>query len=101
MECLAIDDVLAGTLPTFVKMDIEGGEAAALAGAIRSIREGRPLLAVAAYHMQADLWALPLQVHRAAPGYQFFLRPHAGEGFETIMYAVPHERPVAESALKN
>ena len=54
VDCVAIDEVLT-ELPTFVKMDIEGAEAAALAGSGRMIREGRPLLAVAAYHKQADL----------------------------------------------
>ena len=92
VDCVAIDDVLTETPPTFVKMDIEGAEAAALRGSRRAIREGRPLLAVAAYHKQADLWELPLLVHDTMPDYRMFLRPHAGEGFETVLYAMPPER---------
>ena len=94
VECVAIDDVVTGPAPTFVKMDIEGAEAAALAGARRAIVEGRPLLALAAYHKQADLWEIPLLVHEMAADYQMFLRPHAGEGFETVLYAIPTERVV-------
>jgi hypothetical protein len=90
--CVAIDDVVTGPLPTFVKMDIEGAESAALAGSARVIREGRPLLAVAAYHMQADLWELPRLIHEMMPDGRMFLRPHAGEGFETVLYAMPPER---------
>lgn len=92
VECVAIDDVLTESPPTFVKMDIEGAESAALVGAARAIRDGQPLLAVAAYHKQADLWELPRQVHDMAADYRLFLRPHAGEGFETILYAMPPER---------
>lgn len=92
VDCVAIDDVLTEPPPTFVKMDIEGAEAAALTGSRRVIREGRPLLAVAAYHKQADLWELPQLVHDMMPEYRMFLRPHQGEGFETVLYAMPPER---------
>jgi FkbM family methyltransferase len=92
VECVTIDDVVTGPAPTFVKMDIEGAEAAALTGARRVIVDGRPLLTIAAYHKQADLWELPLLIHEMVPDYQMFLRPHAGEGFETILYAMPPER---------
>jgi FkbM family methyltransferase len=92
VSCVTIDDVLTEPAPTFVKMDIEGTEAAALMGSRRAIREGRPLLAVAAYHKQADLWELPLLVHDMVPDYRMFLRPHAGEGFDTVLYAMPPER---------
>lgn len=92
VDCVAIDDVVTDPPPTFVKMDIEGAEAAALAGGRVGIQEGRPLLAIAAYHKQADLWELPQQVHDMMPAYQMFLRPHAGEAFETVLYAIPPER---------
>jgi hypothetical protein len=75
-------------------MDIEGAERAALVGSSRVIRDGQPLLAVAAYHKQADLWELPRLVHDMVPEYRMFLRPHAGEGFDTVLYAMPPERLV-------
>jgi FkbM family methyltransferase len=94
VECVAIDDVLTNAPPTFVKMDIEGAESAALTGCARGIREGQPLLAVAAYHKQADLWELPNQVHDMMPAYHMFLRPHVPEGFDTVLYAMPTDRLV-------
>jgi len=94
VNCVAIDDVVTESPPTFVKMDIEGAESAALTGSLRAIRDGRPLLAVAAYHNQADLWELPRLVHEMMADYHMFLRPHAGEGFETVLYAMPPERLV-------
>ena len=96
VDCVAIDEVLIDSLPTFVKMDIEGAEAAALAGSRRVISSGRPLLAVAAYHKQADLWELPHLVRDMVSGYRMYLRPHAGEAFETVLYAVPAERIVGD-----
>jgi FkbM family methyltransferase len=92
VDCLAIDDVVTDSPPTFVKMDIEGAEAAALAGARGGIRAGRPLLAISAYHKQTDLWELPRQIRDMAADYRMFLRPHAGEGFDTVLYAMPPER---------
>ena len=94
VNCVAIDDVVTESPPTFVKMDIEGAESAALTGSLRAIRDGRPLLAVAAYHNQADLWELPRLVHEMMADYHMFLRPHAGEGFDTVLYAMPPERLV-------
>lgn len=92
MECVPLDGALAGDVPTFIKMDVEGAEAATIRGALTTIRRDRPLLAVAAYHRQADLWRLPLQVDEAVNDYRFFLRQHAAEGFELVLYAVPEER---------
>ena len=91
VQCVAIDDVLANEPPTFIKMDIEGAESAALSGARESIETG-PILAIAAYHKQADLWELPLQVHEMAPTFPMYLRPHVAEGFDTVLYAMPQQR---------
>ena len=97
VECVAIDEIVTGSPPTFVKMDIEGAESAALNGCRRSIQEARPLLAIAAYHKQADLWELTLQVHDMMPAYELSLRPHVPEGFDTVLYAVPPDRTVGRS----
>jgi FkbM family methyltransferase len=92
---VAVDEVVTDPPPTFIKMDIEGAESAALHGAARGIRDGRPLRAIAAYHKQADLWALPQQVSRMMPDYRLFLRPHVAEGFDTVLYAMSPERAPA------
>ncbi len=94
VDCVTIDETITGMPPTFIKMDIEGAEAATLTGSRKVIGAGRPLLAVAAYHKQADLWELPQLVHDMMPDYHMFLRPHVAEGFDTVLYAVPPERLV-------
>jgi FkbM family methyltransferase len=100
VQCVSLDDVLESSPPSFVKMDIEGAEAAALAGSRRVIAEGRPLLAVAAYHNQADLWELPRLADEIGHGYCLFLRPHAAEGFDAVMYGIPRERINGAAARK-
>lgn len=93
VACVPIDETVSD--PTFIKMDIEGAEAASIAGASKLIRDGRPILAIAAYHKQADLWELPKLIHDLVPAYRLFLRPHVAEGFDTVLYAIPpHREPV-------
>ena len=59
---------------SFIKMDVEGGEAAVLQGARETIRNDRPKMLVAAYHRSGDLFSLPLTVHRLNPNYKIYLR---------------------------
>jgi FkbM family methyltransferase len=92
VDCAPLDDVLAAQAPTFIKMDVEGAEAATIRGAKTILRRHRPLLAIAAYHQQADVWSLPLLVAEECRDYRFYLRPHVAEGFELVVYAVPSER---------
>ena len=73
-------------------MDVEGAEADTLRGARRLLRERRPVLALSAYHHQADLWELPLLLAELCEDYEFHLRAHGPDGFETVLYGVPAER---------
>lgn len=73
----------------YLKLDVEGAESAALAGAAGLIRRERPHLAVCVYHRQSDFHRIPRQVLEMEPRYRVFLR-HYTEGFvETVMYFVP------------
>lgn len=81
-----IDDVVPGT-PTFIKLDVEGSELAALEGARESILAGRPTLAVAVYHHARDLWCVPRWIDELDLGYEFRLRHHTELAFETVFYA--------------
>ena len=80
--------------PTFIKMDIEGSEGAALRGAARVIARCRPVLAISAYHHPADLWDLPLRMTALAPGYKLYLRHYTREIDDTVCYAVPSDRAI-------
>jgi FkbM family methyltransferase len=92
VECDSLDEALEGCAPTYIKMDIEGAELDALAGARTTIREHAPVLAVCSYHRQDHLWRIPLLIHECHPGYRFFLRPHLREVWDLVCYAVPAGR---------
>jgi len=88
---VSIDEVLDGARATYIKMNIEGAEQEALAGAARTIARWRPKLAISAYHRAADLWQIPALVRRLDPAYQLYLRQHDGGVIETVLYALPRE----------
>ena len=68
-----LDDVLREPF-TFLKMDIEGQEMAALAGARDAIVEHRPRLAICAYHRYDDLWKIPERVLSYRRDYDIYVR---------------------------
>lgn len=92
VPCVQLDDYPCGPAPTFLKMDIEGSERHAVAGAASLIRRARPLLAICAYHLQSDLWVIPNLIRSIVPDYRLFLRPHMADGWELVCYGVPPER---------
>jgi hypothetical protein len=73
-------------------MDIEGAEFDALRGGQKVIQRDRPVLAICVYHAQNDIWRIPLFAHEMLPEHKLFLRAYEGDGFQTVMYAVPPER---------
>lgn len=89
---VALDRILAGRPVTFLKLDIEGAEQDALQGAARLLTGQQPLAAVCVYHGPDDLWRIPLQLHTCMPRSRLFLRQHGFDGWETVCYAIPHER---------
>lgn len=88
VKAAALDDI-PGAPPTMIKIDIEGGEPAALSGARRMIAIHRPKLAIAVYHRPMHLLELPRLIASFAPGYQFYLRHHGGFFLETVLYGIP------------
>jgi FkbM family methyltransferase len=92
VECAPLDELLAGAAPTYVKMDIEGAEPEALAGAHALIREHAPVLAVCLYHSQEHLWQIPLLIRSLSDRYRLFLRRYSDALWEQVCYAVPAHR---------
>lgn len=90
-----LDDVLAGAIPTFIKLDIEGAEPDALTGARETITSHAPVIAVCVYHLQDHLWKIPLMLKAWRDDYSFFLRSHNEEGWDLVCYAVPRARLAA------
>lgn len=62
----ALDSVLNGRPCTYLKMDVEGAEREAIAGARQTIERERPKLNIAAYHRSEDFFELPLLIHSCA-----------------------------------
>jgi hypothetical protein len=54
----------------FIKMDIEGAEQKAIAGARQTIVKYRPRMALCIYHMVDDPVKIPRLVQDTVPGYQ-------------------------------
>ncbi|MDR1616101.1 MAG: FkbM family methyltransferase [Syntrophomonadaceae bacterium] len=74
--------------PTFIKMDIEGAELAALQGAEFVIRNYKPRLAICLYHKPDDIWEIPLYIKSLCPEYLFYMRAYSPLPIEYVLYAV-------------
>ncbi|PRX67080.1 FkbM family methyltransferase [Cohnella sp. SGD-V74] len=92
IEICTLDSELTGSAPTFIKMDVEGAELAALRGAQEVIQRNRPILAICIYHKGEDLYEIPLYLRELVNDYHFFVRKYTDTAFELVFYAVPLER---------
>ena len=92
VTCAPLDEALVNETPTFIKMDIEGAEPEAMAGAARVLREQAPVLAICLYHRAEHLWELPLLIKSLNPDYHLFLRRYSDATWEQVCYAVPTHR---------
>jgi FkbM family methyltransferase len=97
VRCVPIDELFADESMTFIKMDIEGAEYDALVGARKTIERDRPILAICVYHTQRDVWRIPLLMHSIDPTYRLFLRAYDGDGFQSVVYAVPPHRLLSDA----
>ncbi|MEE7546696.1 FkbM family methyltransferase [Xanthomonas sp. Kuri4-1] len=88
IEVDALDAVVHEPV-TFIKMDIEGAEGAALAGAAQTLRAHHPALAICVYHKPDDFWRLAEQVLAIRDDYRLYLRHYTEGTDETVMYFVP------------
>lgn len=85
-----LDSLLYGRAVDYVKYDIEGTEAAALAGSARTIDAHTPALRVALYHRSADLFSIPLQLQKYADRYHFYLtRERSVPAWDIDLVAIP------------
>jgi FkbM family methyltransferase len=87
---ISVDDFVRSTgidRVDFVKMDIEGAEPIALAGAIETIRRFRPKLAIAIYHSMDDFVSIPRWIVDLNLGYRLFLGHYTIHAEETVIFA--------------
>ena len=87
IQCVALDQVLKGFKPTFVKMDVEGAEYQSLIGAKNIITENKPDMVISLYHDLRDMWELPLFINSWDLGYKFYIRVYGNGGNATMLYA--------------
>jgi FkbM family methyltransferase len=88
IQVARLDDVV-GDAVSFVKLDLEGAEPAALKGMKRHIMADHPKLAVAVYHHPSHFWQIPQYILGVRADYRLYLR-HYTEGWtETVMFFVP------------
>lgn len=83
-----IAEHLAGEKVSFIKMDLEGMEMAALKGADALIRKQKPKLAICLYHKISDFWNIPEYMLEMNPEYRLYIRQHTPHWPETVCYAI-------------
>jgi FkbM family methyltransferase len=91
IEVVRLDDMLAGSRTSYIKINIEGAELDALEGARATIQRWLPKLAISVYHRADDLWRIPRLIHEFSPMYNLYLRQHEGGVVETVLYAIPRQ----------
>lgn len=84
-----LDETLADLPVTLIKMDIEGFEPMALAGAETLIRSRKPALAISVYHNIEHFWRIPLWIKNLEMGYRLALGCHGHTNAEILCYALP------------
>ena len=92
VDCVTLDEALVGCSPTYIKMDIEGSELDAIAGARAVVESSLPVLAICVYHQHDHLWRIPAAIRDISDRYRFYLRPHMLEAWDLVCYAVPPHR---------
>lgn len=75
--------------PSYIKMDVEGFELAALRGAKETIRRYQPCLAICLYHKPEDVFEIYKYILSLVPSYRFKLRKHMDYFLEFVLYAFP------------
>jgi FkbM family methyltransferase len=92
VKVVRLDDELSGTRVSFLKMDIEGMELAALRGAQKLIESNKPRLAISVYHKVEDIWVIPDYILTLNSDYKLYLRhyPESDDGItcDTVLYAI-------------
>lgn len=83
-----IDNLIGNGPATFIKMDIEGAELAALKGGKGTILRCHPHLAVSVYHRPGDLFAIFDFIRDVDARYAFHFRNYKSSGVDSVLYAI-------------
>lgn len=88
LPIVKFDDVVKNVAPTYIKMDIEGAEIAAIKGCEQTIKKYSPELAISVYHLANHYWDIPCLIHSIYPNYKYYMRAHTAGTLETVLYCV-------------
>lgn len=86
-EFITVDEILNKSPISFIKMDVEGEEVAAIMGAKNTIKLHKPKMSVSCYHRTDDLLSIPKAVFGINNDYKLYIRhfPHL-LGWDTNYY---------------
>ncbi len=74
VDARSVDSILCGEPCTLLKMDVEGAEKQAIAGAENTIKKYAPRLMISLYHRNEDIFELPLMINGLRPDYKLYIR---------------------------
>lgn len=79
-------DIITGGQATLIKMDLEGYERQALAGAEATITKSHPKIAISAYHRPDDLIELARLIRKIHSDYKVGVQHHTSLRWDTCLY---------------
>ena len=74
--------------PSYIKLDIEGTEYAALLGAKSIIEKYSPKFVICLYHKPEDIYDIPLLVHKLNPDCKLYIRHYSDYRTDILLYAI-------------
>ena len=77
---------------SYIRIDSRTSSIEMLNGALETIKQYKPKLAIRLDKRFADLWEVPIWIARYLEGYKLFLRHYSTSGKNTILYAVYDDR---------
>lgn len=89
ITAVSLDELLQKIKIDFIKLDVEGAELEVLKGAKEIIKNSRPVLALSLYHNPQDIWLLPEYIFSMTEDYEYFIRQHYFNSFDSVFYAIP------------
>lgn len=79
-----------------IKLDVEGAEQKVILGALKTIKQDRPQLAISIYHTIDDFIQMVLNIVRITDNYTFKIGHYSNYTHETILYGIPKEKRLTE-----
>jgi FkbM family methyltransferase len=89
IAAVSLDEFMPSSKVDFIKFDVEGAEVPAIMGAKHLIQRSRPILVLSLYHRPDDLWEIPALIASYCQNYNFYIRQHFHNSFDSVFYAIP------------